>query len=230
MRDYFELTKPRMVMANLIVAAAVFVFASHGSIVWQTFALLVFGLMFTVAGGCTLNNIYDRDLDAKMPRTKNRAMAARRLDTNRAILFGSALVALGIRLLWAINTPTLVAGLAGALIYVFAYTPLKHKSGWALYVGAIAGAMPAVAGYTAAAGAMDLVAWLLFAFMFLWQIPHFMTIARFRYDEYTTAGVPLAVARPANEQARSHARRLFFSSLVFLLIACAMLATAGLFA
>jgi protoheme IX farnesyltransferase len=230
LRDYFELTKPAMVRANVFIAAAVYLFASHWQVDWTVFLLLLLGLTFTIAGGCVLNNIYDKDIDAKMSRTKNRVMTTGRINLNAAMVFGAFLVALGIKLLWFINTPTLIAGLVGALVYVFVYTPLKHTSGLSLYVGAVAGATPPLIGYAAATGTLDSVAWLLFAFMFLWQVPHFFAISRYRYDEYAAAGIPLLVARPKDEAARTQARKLFFGSLIFLLLACVMLAAIGYFA
>lgn len=230
LRDYFELTKPAMVRANVFIALAVYLFASHWQVNWTTFALLLLGLTFTIAGGCVLNNIYDKDIDAKMSRTKDRVMTTGRINLNAAMVFGAFLVALGIKLLWLINVPTLVAGLVGALVYVFAYTPLKHKSGYSLYVGAVAGATPPLIGYAAATGTLDFVAWLLFAFMFLWQVPHFFAISRYRYDEYAAANIPLLVARPKDEAARTQARKLFFGSLIFLLLTCVILATIGYFA
>lgn len=230
LRDFYELTKPKMVRANVFIAVAIYLFASRWHIDWQTLLFLVFGLAFTIAGGCVLNNIYDKGIDAKMARTKDRAMATGRIADNTAMIFGAFLVALGIKLLWFINTSTLIAGLIGAVAYVFIYTPLKHKSGLSLYAGAIAGAMPVVLGYTAATGTVDTTTGLLFAFMFLWQIPHFLAIARYRYDEYAAAGVPLLVTRPNNERARTQARILFFGSLIFLMCACAILAMVGYFA
>jgi len=230
LRDYFELTKPRMVRANVFIAVAIYLFASHWHVNWLNFAFLIFGLICTIAGGCVLNNIYDKDVDAKMMRTKNRVMTTGRINTNTAIVFGCFLLALGIKVLSFINTPTLIFGLIGACTYVFAYTPLKHKSGFSLYVGAIAGATPAVIGYTAATGGLDSIMWLLFAFMFLWQIPHFFAISRYRYDEYAAAGVPLLVQRPKDDGERKEGRQIFFGSLIFLMLACFMLATIGYFA
>lgn len=229
LRDYYELTKPKMVRANIFIAATVYLFASHWQVNWPTFILLMFGLTFTIAGGCVLNNIYDKDIDAKMSRTKDRAMAAGRINPNTAMVFGAFLVALGIKLLWFINAPAATAGLVGAITYVFLYTPLKHKSGMAVYVGAIAGATPPLIGYAAATGTIDTLACLLFAFMFLWQVPHFFAISRYRYDEYVAAGIPLLVARPKDEAARMQARKLFFGSLIFLVLACVMLALIGYF-
>lgn len=229
LRDYYELTKPKMVRANVFIAAMVYLFASHWQIDWAALALLLFGLTFTIAGGCVLNNIYDKDIDAKMSRTKDRAMAAGHINPNTAMVFGAFLVALGIKLLWFINAPTAIAGLVGAITYVFLYTPLKHKSGMAVYVGAIAGATPPLIGYTAATGAIDMLAWLLFAFMFLWQVPHFFAISRYRYDEYAAAGIPLLVARPKGETERMQARKLFLGSLIFLVLAFGMLASIGYF-
>jgi protoheme IX farnesyltransferase len=230
MHDYLELTKPRMVMANLFVAVGVYLFASQGHIVWPTFLLLICGLGFTIAGGCVLNNVYDKDIDAKMSRTNSRATASGRITPNTAMVFGAFLAALGLKLLWLINVPTLTAAAIGTVMYVFVYTPIKHKSGLALFPGAIAGATPPVIGYLAATGSMDTIAWLLGAFLFLWQIPHFLAVARYRFDEYAAANVPLLVKRPTDEHERQRARTLFFVSLAVLMFVTVMLAGVGLFA
>ncbi len=211
-----------MVIANTLVGAAMYVFGAWGAISWSTLGLLVVGLGATIAGGCALNNVYDRDIDKKMARTKERVMPAGRIPTERAILIGSLLAALGLWVLWHINTLTFAAGFAGVIFYVFAYTPLKHVHALSLYVGAVAGAMPAVAGYVAATNRLDYIAAALFAFLFLWQVVHFLAIARFRYDEYAAAGVPLLIDEPTDSTRRS-ARRHFFISLVVLLSACAVL-------
>jgi protoheme IX farnesyltransferase len=222
-KSYYRLTKPRMVFTNVLVAAAAFVFASHDALNWQIFFIMILGLTLVVASACVLNNYADRDIDAKMERTKNRALAAGLLPPSHALLFGCVLLLLGVLVLLTTNLLALGAALVGFIVYVFIYTPLKPRSGYALYAGAIAGATPPLVGYAAAAHMLDYYALAFFLFLFLWQIPHFLAIARYRYDEYHNAGIPLLVSRPQGEKEHHQARMIFYLSLVVLLLFCAVL-------
>ncbi len=205
-----------MVAMNVLMAAAAFVFASDGAVDLQKFGIMVAGLIGVVASACVFNNYHDRSMDARMERTAGRALAAGVVKPIHAIMFASVLLLAGVALLLLVHPLALGAALAGFVVYVFVYTPLKPKTGYALYAGAIAGAMPPVVGYAAAAGELDYYALALFLILFLWQIPHFMAIARFRFDEYSAAGVPLLVSRPRDEKERKQARMIFYWSLIFL--------------
>jgi protoheme IX farnesyltransferase len=220
---YLNLTKPRMVVMNVAVAAAAFVFGSLAAINWQAFGLMFAGLAGVVAAACVFNNIADRELDAKMERTRNRPLAAGTLPPARALVFGTILFVVGVFFLSQTNLLALGAALVGFVTYVFVYTPLKPHTGLALYPGAVAGATPPVVGYVVAAGALDLLALALFAVLFLWQIPHFLAIARYRYHEYAAGGVPLLVTEPQSEVERKRARKIFYISLVFLVLFCGAL-------
>ena len=219
-KDYYHLIKPRMVYMNVLVAAAAFVFGSAETIDWHSFAFMVAGLSCVVASACVLNNHADRFMDTHMERTKYRALATGRISPTHALIFGLVLILCGTFLLATVNSLALQAALAGFVVYVFLYTPLKSKTGYALYAGAVAGAMPPVVGYTAAAGQFDLYATVLFLLLFLWQLPHFLAIARYRYEEYSAAGVPLLVSRPRDEGERVAARKIFYLSLVGIVLLC----------
>lgn len=224
--NYLQLTKPRMVLGNVIVAASAFVFglpaqtAGHS---WAAFWLMTVGLWLVVSSACTLNNYYDRGIDAHMMRTQGRALVLGAVRPGGALLFGAAALIAGAVLLWLVNFLALWAGLIGWASYVLLYTPIKHRSGYALYVGAISGAMPPVVGYVAASGRLDAWAAMLFVVLYVWQLPHFIAIAIYRFDEYAAASVPLLVRRPASTQARSRARAAFYASLGILLLFCAAL-------
>jgi protoheme IX farnesyltransferase len=218
--DYYRLTKPRMVYMNVLVAAAAFVFASHKTIDWWAFGLMLAGLSFVVASACTFNNYADRFLDTHMQRTKDRALAAGRISPKKALVFAYVLIVCGVFVLSLVSWLALAAALFGFAVYVLVYTPLKPKTAYALYPGAVAGAMPPVVGYAAAAGELDYFALAFFLLLFLWQIPHFLAIARYRYDEYAAAEVPLMVDRPQNEGERHRAKKIFHLSLVLLLLVC----------
>ena len=220
---YYELMKPRMVLMNVLVAAAVFIFASPEVINWEALSVMASGLAFVVASACVFNNIADRHLDAKMERTKNRGLVTGAVAPAHALVFGGALLVCGVLLLYTMHPLALGAALFGFVVYVFAYTPLKPKTGYALYVGAVAGAAPPLVGYAAAAHTLDYTALALFALLFLWQVPHFLAIARYRFAEYSAGGVPLLVSRPKSAEEQYRARTIFHLSLLVLLLFCLIL-------
>jgi protoheme IX farnesyltransferase len=222
-KTYYELTKPGIIYGNAIVAAAAYVFGSHGHFVLSTFLAMLLGLSLVIGGACVFNNYYDRGIDARMERTKKRGFAAGQVNPTSALIYGVVLLVVGVVLLQTINLYALGAALLGFVTYVFLYTPLKARTGLAVFVGAIAGAVPPVVGYTAATNMLDYFAVAFFAFLFLWQIPHFFAIARYRYDDYFAAGVPLLVKKPETEQARVQARKIFYASLIVLLLFCFLL-------
>lgn len=212
-----------MVLMNVMVAAATYVFASPEVFDWETFAIMASGLAFVIASACVFNNVADRKLDTHMERTKNRALATGKVSPLQGVVYAFALLVLGVALLMQVHLLALVAAMVGFFVYVFLYTPLKPKSGYALYVGAVAGATPPLVGYAAAAHALDIYAWALFAILFLWQVPHFLAIARYRFDEYAAGGVPLLIKESPSGEARKKARKIFHYSLVFLLLFCLIL-------
>lgn len=220
--DYLRLSKPGIVRGNVIVAAACYVFAMDAFDLVE-FGALAVGLGLVIAGACALNNYYDRDIDARMERTKHRPVPSGRIGATGALLFGAVTALAGFAFLSYDGWLAVAGALAGFLLYVFAYTPMKHWSAQALYVGALAGATPTLVGYAAAAHALDAAAWGLFAFLFVWQLPHFGAIAIYRYDEYAAAGVPLLVTHPPSESRKRAARKAFYASLVVLLVFCGAL-------
>jgi protoheme IX farnesyltransferase len=220
-KSYYRLTKPGIIYGNAIVAAAAFIFGSHDGIDWTKFFFMLVGLSFVIGSACVFNNYYDRGIDARMERTKKRALVTGKISNTSALIFGVILLALGIIALHHhTNMLALEWALVGFIIYVFVYTPLKAKTGLAVFVGAVAGATPPVVGYTAATNSLDIFALLLFAFLFLWQLPHFFAIARHRYSEYQAAGVPLLVTPPQTDKEKHQARLIFRASLIVLLIVC----------
>lgn len=224
-KNYYYLTKPGIVYGNIFAALAVFLFASR----WQFSLMLlfatVFGMALVVASACVFNNWYDRGIDSKMPRTKARPLVSGAISPQNAFVYGGVLGIIGFATLYfGANALAETCAFAGWFVYVFCYTPLKHKSSFALYVGAVAGAMPVVAGYAAGAGTLDVAALILFILMFLWQLPHFWAIAVYRFDEYSAAGVPLSVKKSPTENQKRFARKIFFGSLVVLVVGCVVIA------
>lgn len=219
---YYRLTKPGIVYGNLLPAIGAFFFGSPGLPHWPSLLFMVGGLACIIACGCVLNNYFDRSMDARMERTKHRALVTGAIPPSAALLFALVLGLSGTALLHLFSTPVaLVSALLGLFVYVALYTPLKSRSATALYVGAVAGAMPPVVGYAAAAGTLDAYAAGLFLALYLWQLPHFIAIAFFRYEEYRAAGVPLLIKTPPSPEARKVARKIFHYSLWVLLLGCA---------
>ena len=223
LRTYYELAKPRMVYANVLVAAAAFIYASHGAANWTLGVLALAGLGLVIASACTFNNYFDREMDAKMERTRCRALPSGTLPERHALMLGAGLLGAGIALLYMTTLAAFLVALAGWVTYVLLYTPLKPRSPHALFVGALAGAVPPVVGYAAVAGTLDTTALALFLFLFLWQLPHFVAISIYRGEEYAQAGVPMYFRGPHTAGQKKGARRVFLASLVVLLVWCVLL-------
>lgn len=211
--------KPGIIYGNALTCIAGFFLASQGSINILLLLFTVVGLSCIIASACVSNNYIDRNIDALMERTKDRALAAGHIAPTRALLFAGIVGILGVSVLYFFtNLLALCIALLGFIVYVFFYSPLKHRTGYALFVGAVAGATPVLVGYTAVLGVLDRTALWLFLFLFVWQVPHFLAIAVYRYDEYAAARVPLLMRGPFTARQRSLARAIFFLSLVVLLV------------
>ncbi len=220
-KDYYHLAKPGIIYGNALAATAGFFFGTGGVVEWGVLLAMLFGLSGIIGCGCVLNNIIDREMDARMERTKTRAMVQGSISVVRALMFAAALGALGVALLLIYtNDKALTVALVGLVVYVCLYTPLKSKHPSALFVGAVAGAVPPVVGYAATTGSLDYYALLLFVILYLWQLPHFLAIATYRYDEYQAAGVPLYIKTAPTEAHKKAARKIFRYSLVVLLVLC----------
>lgn len=194
--DLISLTKPKITLMALLVAIAGLLHAQEQPTLLNTSVLFsLLGIVFLVSGSSALNMYLERELDARMARTKERPLPAKRIHAYWAILVGlvSALFA-SFLLLHASNTLTVIAGILSLGLYVWGYTPLKKRSWVALLVGSIPGAMPVMLGYLSWAGHLDQKSISLFLWAFLWQIPHFLAISIFREKEYTAAGFPVMSA------------------------------------
>ncbi len=226
-KTYYDLTKPGLVYGNLLVAAAAFVYAVRHTaltVPWITGVWMLVGLGCVIGSACVFNNFHDRDMDAKMERTKHRALANKHISNRNALFFGTVLLIVGVLILiWFTNVLTFLVALVGFLVYVFLYTPLKPRSPYALFVGAVAGATPPMVGYVSVTNILDSTTWILFIFLFFWQLPHFLAIAVYRNDEYRSAGVPLFMKGPYTASQKMLGRTIFFSSLIVLLVWCAVL-------
>jgi heme o synthase len=190
--DYLALTKPRVVLMVLITAFVGFYLASPGEIHWLLLGHTLIGVTLASGGTLALNQYLERELDAHMVRTRERPLPEGRLQPGEALGFGVAITASGlIYLTWLVNP---LSGLVTAVSvgsYLFLYTPLKQKTPLCLMVGAVPGALPPVTGWAAASGGLSLEACVLFAILFLWQIPHSLSIAVLYREDYARANFQL---------------------------------------
>ena len=187
--DYLELTKPRLSVLVLVVVALSGWLASAGSVDVGLVLRAVLGAALVAAGASALNMLLERDHDARMPRTWNRPLPAGRLQPREVCVFGIGLTAAGLALL-ALGTTSLAAFLAAltSASYLGLYTPLKRVTTLNTHVGAIAGALPTLIGWAAVRGGLEPAAWVLFAILYLWQLPHFLSIAWLYRDDYARGG------------------------------------------
>jgi heme o synthase len=190
--DYLALTKPEV---NFLIVVATFAgFYLGCQAAGRDFPLLrsmnaVLGTLFVASGTGALNQYTERRFDAQMRRTARRPLAAGRLKPSAVLWFAVAFSILGIvYLAAAVNLLASLLALGTLLSYLFLYTPLKRKSPLCTLVGAFPGAMPPLIGWAAASGRLSVDAWILYFVLFLWQFPHFMSIAWMYREDYAHAG------------------------------------------
>jgi protoheme IX farnesyltransferase len=190
--DYFALAKPRMVVMVLAVTMAGFYLGTTGAPDWVCLLHLLVGMALAAGGTMALNQYMEREEDALMQRTQFRPLPDGRIQPWPALCFGA--VTTGSGLLYLLVMVQALAGLVTAVIvctYLFWYTPLKLKTSLCSVVGAIPGALPPVTGWVAARGTFGAEVWVLFAVMFLWQLPHALAIAWLYREDYARAGFRL---------------------------------------
>ncbi len=190
--DFMELTKPRITMMVALTTAVGFLLASPRPLDWDLLAHTLIGTALIASAASALNQVIERVTDARMRRTANRPIPAGRLAPEKAMLFGIALAVGGAAyLVFAVNLLTALIGMLTLASYVLLYTPMKRMSSLATIVGAFPGAAPPMMGCTAATGELGALAWVLFAILFLWQMPHFLAIAWIYRSDYERGGFPM---------------------------------------
>ena len=198
--DYVALTRPRIAIMVLFTEAAGFCLASAGAPDLARLLHTIFGTALVVAGATALNQVLERHSDALMERTRNRPVPAGRRQPVEALLFGAGLALAGLAYLALTGArPLAILGAAFAFAsYVFLYTLLKRMTTLNTLVGALPGAMPPVIGWMAVTNSFDPAAIVLFAVMYLWQVPHFLAIAWIYRDDYSRAGLCMLPVFDAN--------------------------------
>lgn len=207
--DFIALAKPRLNV--LVVASSLAGYVMGGGEISNAVRVVftVVGTALVAGGASAFNQVIEREPDALMRRTRLRPVPDGRLQPGESLVFATLSSAAGLLILAAgINVLSAAVALTTLLTYVLLYTPLKRRSSFATVVGAIPGALPPVIGWAAARDALSQGAWVLFAIVFLWQLPHFLAIAWIYRDDYARAGFPmLPVIEP---DGRSTARQATF--------------------
>lgn len=206
LKRYWLVAKPGIIFGNLIAAVGGFLLAAQGRVDITLLAATLLGLSLVVASGCALNNCIDRDIDARMARTKQRVLVTGAMSVKAAFAHGIVLGVAGFALLWHwTNALAVACALFGYVIYVGVYSLyMKRHSVYGTLVGSLSGAVPPVAGYCAASGRFDLGALILLVMFCLWQMPHSYAIAIFRLSDYQAAGIPVLPAVQGIPRAKRH--------------------------
>lgn len=213
LRDYLELTKPRITTLILVCAAVGYWFGCGTSFHWPIVARALLGTALLASGTAALNQWYEVESDAKMRRTRHRPLPAGRIKRTHGLAFGLMLSVAGFADLWAgTNLLTASLGLFTLLIYLLIYTPLKQRSPLCTTVGAIPGAMPPLIGYAAAGNGLDLRALALFIILFVWQFPHFDAIAWMYREDYARGGIRMLPV--IDQDGNATVRRIVLGSLL----------------
>jgi protoheme IX farnesyltransferase len=228
--DYFTLTKPGISFMAGITALAGFVLGSNGDINYLKLFNTCIGTLMAAAGAGCLNMLIERDVDAQMRRTKTRPLPSGRLQEGEVLFLGVFLSIGGVLYLaWAVNFLSAFFGGLTLSIYLYIYTPLKKISAACVTVGAVAGALPPVMGWTAATGKVGVEALVLFGILFFWQFPHFLSLAWLYKEDYMSAGLHMLPG--AAPEDRSTSRQILWNSVALLLVSCVptLLGLTGIF-
>lgn len=214
LRAVSELAKPG-ITRMVLITTGLGVMAAPGGFAWSDFVATVAGTGMVVAGANALNMFLERDTDALMTRTRGRPLPTGRLSADEALAFGMLVSIGGLFLLSQFVSMAAVGLAAGALLsYVLVYTPLKRISSFALYVGAVPGALPPAIGYAALTGTVDGIGLCMFLILFVWQLPHFLAITLFRASEYGRAGLKVL----PNEKGVPHTKKVALALSILLLL------------
>jgi len=212
--DLLELSKFRLSLLVLVVTAAGFCLGSSAAIDFVGLGHAVIGVALVAFAANALNQVLERDFDALMARTQNRPLPSGRVSIGEALAFAGLCAAAGI--IWLdLMANTLAAFLAGLTLfsYVWLYTPAKRMTPLNTLIGAIPGALPPVIGYAAASGTVTIEAWLLFAILYFWQMPHFFAIAWMYREDYARGGYRMLSVTDPTGRAVSR-QSLFFGVLL----------------
>jgi heme o synthase len=225
---YYDLTKPGITRLVLVTTAAGFYLASRGAVHWLLLLNTIIGTALVASGTNALNQWAERDADALMRRTANRPLPSGKLDSRSAVVFAWLIAIVGMIYLAAlVNVATAIVVAISLGSYVYIYTPLKRKTWVSTLIGAVPGALPILAGWTASGRPLTAGAWALFAIMFAWQMPHFYALAWIYREDYRRAGFRmLTVVDGTGARAARHTM-MFTAALIPISVLPTLLGVAG---
>ena len=225
--DFLQLTKPRITLLVVCTTLVGFYLGTPSAVPVVLLLHTLFGTALTAAGASALNMALEWESDSRMRRTEKRPIPAGRLSVLQSIVFGSFLCLSGALYLWFLVNPlTSVLSMITALLYLFAYTPLKKRTSLCTIIGAVPGAIPPMMGWSAVRNSLDFQAWWLFAILFLWQLPHFLSIAWLYREDYERGGFPML---PVVDKDGGHTSRQIILETVALLFITLLPVTQGIF-
>jgi heme o synthase len=212
---YWELTKPEVNFLVLMSALVGFYLASTGPLRWLLLVNALAGIFLVASGTATLNEYMERAFDAQMRRTSRRPLPAGKLRPREALAFGFTVSVLGAALLARnVNLLACLLAIATEASYLLVYTPLKRRTVFCTFIGALPGAIPPLIGWAAARGSLSAEAWVLYLILFLWQFPHFMAIAWIYRHDYARAGY--LMLPPGDDEGRMMALQVALFSLLLI--------------
>jgi protoheme IX farnesyltransferase len=215
--DLAELVKARLTLLVLLTTAVGYYLGVKSPINSIGLFHVVFGTAAAAAGAAALNQWWEYRLDALMQRTQSRPVPAGRMRPVEALAIGSALSIFGVAYLaFVCNALSAVLAAITIIVYIFAYTPLKLVSTFNTALGAVPGALPPMIGWAAARGTLNAGAWMLFAILFFWQLPHFFAIAWMYRDDYARAGFQM-ISGDDHTGERSASQSVFFCMILLII-------------
>lgn len=195
-RDYFVLTKPKVIVLLLMTTVAAMFIAAGGFPGWVALLGVIVGGYMSAGAAGVYNMVYDADIDVYMKRTAKRPTVTHVVSTRNALVFAVALTVLSFLVIWlTTNVTAALLSWAGIAFYVLIYTMWLKRSTWQnIVIGGAAGSIPPLVGWAAVTGNLSLLAWVLFAVVFVWTPVHFWALALMVKDQYASVGVPMAPA------------------------------------
>lgn len=219
-KSYSLLTKPGIILGNLITMAAGFMLAGAPFFDAKLFCATFLGLALVIASGCVFNNWIDKEADKKMVRTRNRPLASGAISPKNALIFAIFLGAAGLFLLYFLaNSIAAILALFGLFVYTVLYSLSKYYSVHGTLIGSVAGAVPPIVGYVAVAGKLDTAALLFFLVMLFWQMPHFFAIALVQIKDYEAALIPVLPLKRGLERTK---KEMLFYTVAYLIASWAL--------
>jgi protoheme IX farnesyltransferase len=227
-RDFVTLAKPRLNMLVVASTLAGYAMADGEPLGLLRLCAVLLGTLLVAGGASAFNQVLERDIDARMRRTRTRPLPDQRLQPIEGVLFGAASSSVGaLMIIAASNVLAAVVALTTLVVYVGIYTPLKRRTSFSTVIGAIPGALPPIVGWAAASGEITAKAWTLFGIMFLWQLPHFLAIASMYREDYARAGLPMLPVLEPDGRSTGRQAVVYAAALIPLSLAPAPLHMAG---